>query len=374
MGAAYGCLLPLLVSGQFDPETQKSVWPSTGNYCRGGAFDAALLGCPAVAIMPEGMSEERFTWLRDIGAEILLTNGNKSSVKDIYDKCDELNRDAQFIILNQFKQFGNAFWNYHVTGSAVWEAFQNIKGADSRLSAFVCGTGSGGTIAAGDYLKKRSPHTQITAAEALECPTMLLNGFGKHRIEGIGDTHTPWVHNVRNTDNVTAIRDEDCLRLLRLFNTSVGHAYLQKMGVDAASVDQLPLMGISSIANLLTAIKTAKYYEYDEHDVIFTCFTDSAAMYASRIVEQNSAKGDYSELQAAMDLEACLRAQSYDNFLELSYQDKKRIHNLKYYTWVEQQGRSVEELLRQWDPAYWQETFEGNLEPLDQAIAAFNAL
>lgn len=373
VGAAYGCLLPLLVSGQFDPATQKSVWPSTGNYCRGGAFDAALLDCPAVAVLPEGMSPERFAWLREIGAEIMLTPGSESNVKEIYDKCAELSLDPQYTILNHFEELGNSFWNYHVTGSAIWDTYQQLKTASSRLSAFVSATGSAGTIAAGDYLKKRSTPTMITAAEAMECPTMLNNGFGEHRIEGIGDKHIPWVHNVRSTDNVAAIRDEDCIRLLRLFNTDVGQAYLNKLGLKSSLTAQLPLLGISSIGNLLAAIKTAKYYEYDEQDIIFTCFTDSAAMYKSRIEEQNTAKGAYSELQAAMDLEGCLKSQSYDNFMELSYQDKKRIHNLKYYTWIEQQGRSEAELRAQWHPEYWRETFEDNLAPLEKAIEEFNA-
>ncbi|HNQ44731.1 MAG TPA: pyridoxal-5-phosphate-dependent protein subunit beta, partial [Candidatus Cloacimonadota bacterium] len=90
VGAAYGCLAPRLVSGGFDPEFHKAVWPSTGNYCRGGAFDCALLDCPAVAILPEEMSQERFDWLREIGAEVYATPGCESNVKEIYEKCDEL--------------------------------------------------------------------------------------------------------------------------------------------------------------------------------------------------------------------------------------------------------------------------------------------
>jgi cysteine synthase len=374
VGAAYGCLLPLLVSGQFDPQTQKSVWPSTGNYCRGGAFDAALLDCPAVAVLPEGMSQERFAWLRKINAEIILTPGSESNVKEIYDKCEELSHDPTYAILNHFEEPGNSFWNYQVTGSAIYDAFGIVKKDRDRLAAFISASGSAGTIAAGDFLKKHDPQTMITAAEALQCPTMLNNGFGEHRIEGIGDKHIPWVHNVRSTDNVAAIDDEDCIRLLRLFNEPAGHDYLRKLGVEEAVIEKLPLLGISSIANLLAAIKTAKYYEMGEDDLLFTCFTDSATMYASRLEEQRRAKGDYETLDAAVDMGVCLLSQSYDNFLELSYQDKKRIHNLKYFTWVEQQGRSEEELRRQWDPDYWHETFEENLDELDEAINEFNSL
>ncbi len=374
VGAAYGCLAPRLVSGSFDPDIHKAVWPSTGNYCRGGAFDCALLNCPAVAILPEEMSQERFTWLKEIGAEVFATPGCESNVKEIYDKCAELRLDPHNIILNQFDEFGNPFWHYHVTGNSVQEVFELVRSKNSRLSGYVSATGSAGTIAAGDFLKTLHPLMKTTASEAFECPTLLNNGFGGHRIEGIGDKHIPWVHNVRNTDAVAAIRDEDCMRLLRLFNDPAGLAYLSKEGVDAKSVENLSLLGISSIGNLLSAIKMAKYFEYNEDDIIFTMFTDSAEMYLSRIDEQNAEKGAYTEFQAALDREAAIKAQYTDNFLELSYQDKKRIHNLKYYTWVEQQGKTYEEINAQWEPQYWVETFENNLDELDKAIEAFNAM
>ncbi len=374
VGAAYGCLAPRLVSGTFDPEFDKAVWPSTGNYCRGGAFDCALLACPAVAILPEEMSQERFSWLRGIGAEVIATPGCESNVKEIYDKCAELRPDKHNVILNQFDEFGNPFWHYHVTGDAIKEVWDMVKTDRSRLSGFVSATGSAGTIAAGDFLKTLHPLMKITASEALECPTLLNNGFGGHRIEGIGDKHVPWVHNVRNTDAVAAIRDEDCMRLLRLFNEPAGHELLVREGVPEAVVRDLPLLGISSIGNLLASIKHAKYFEYNENDIVFTIFTDSADLYQSRIEEQRALKGQYSHMQAALDLEGPIRNQYADNFLELSYQDRKRIHNLKYYTWVEQQGKTYEEILRQWEPEYWQETFETNLDELDAAIDEFNLL
>ncbi len=374
VGAAYGCLVPLLVSGTFDPEIHKAVWPSTGNYCRGGAFDCALLACPAVAILPEEMSKERFDWLREIGAEVFATPGCESNVKEIYDKCNELRSDPSYVILNQFDEFGNAFWHYYVTGNAIYELFELVKRPDNRFSGFVSATGSAGTIAAGDFLKKHFPLMKTNASEARECPTLLMNGFGGHRIEGIGDKHIPWIHNVRNTDLISAIRDEDCMRLLRLFNESEGINYLKKSGIEPELADKLELLGISSICNLLSAIKMAKYFEYNENDIIITIFTDSAELYQSRLQEQKALKGEYTELQAALDRESILNAQSYDDLLELSYWDKKRIHNLKYYTWVEQQGKTYQEILKQWQPEYWRETFETNLDYLDKAIEEFNSL
>src|SRR5262249_17056518 len=225
VGAAFGCLAPKLVSGQFDPTQHKAVWPSTGNYCRGGAFDSALVGCTAVAILPEEMSRERFEWLKEIGAEVIPTPGCESNVKEIYDKCWEIRRTRpDCVIFNQFEEFGNAAWHYHVTGGIIAEIFSLLATRHSplRLSGYVSATGSAGTIAAGDFLRTRHAQLRVVAVEALQCPTLLACGFGDHRIEGIGDKHIPWIHNVRNTDFIAAIDDEQCIRLMRLFNEDAG--------------------------------------------------------------------------------------------------------------------------------------------------------
>lgn len=374
VGAAFGCLIPKMVSGEFDPTFHKAVWPSTGNYCRGGAFDCALLACDAVAILPEEMSQERFDWLKEIGAEVIATPGCESNVKEIYDKCHELRKEPHNLIFNQFSEFGNPLFHYQVTAPAIAEVFSQIAGNNSRMSAFVSATGSAGTIAAGDYLKKQHPMLKIVAVEAWECPTLLYNGFGGHRIEGIGDKHIPWVHNVRNTDVVAAVKDEDCMRLLRLFNEEAGKKVLGELGYTRSLIDQLPLLGVSSICNLLAAIKTAKYFELDSNDVIFTMFTDSADLYRSRLTELQEQKGAYTGLQANLDLEGCLRSQNYDNLLELGYWDRKRIHNLKYYTWIEQQGMELEDLNALWSPDTWEEILENEVEGIDELIREFNDL
>jgi len=374
VGAAFGCLVPRLVSGEFDPVKHKAVWPSTGNYCRGGAFDCRLLDCTPIAILPEEMSKERFDWLKEIGAEVIATPGCESNVKEIYDKCWELKADPNNIIFNQFEEFGNPIFHYNVTAPAVEEVFGYLKNDKSRMSAFISATGSAGTIATGDYLKKLHPHLKISASEALQCPTLYMNGFGGHRIEGIGDKHVPWVHNARNTDMVTAIDDEDCMRIMRLFNDKEGKEYLKSVGISNEDVENLVSLGISGISNMLSAIKTAKYYEMDENDFIFTMFTDSMDMYQSRLDEVNAEKGKYSKTQAAVDFGACLMKQTIDYTKELSYYDKKAIHNLKYYTWVEQQGRTVEELNEQWNPEYWTNLFENEVDYFDKMIEEFNSL
>ncbi|MFA6003796.1 MAG: pyridoxal-phosphate dependent enzyme [Elusimicrobiota bacterium] len=372
VGAAFGCLVPRLMSGEFDPTSQKAVWPSTGNYCRGGAFDSALLGCTAVAILPEGMSRERFEWLKSIGAEVIATPGTESNVKEIYDKCWDIRKNRKdCMIFNQFEEFGNPCWHFHTTGPAVEEAFHKLKGQRSRLAGYVSATGSAGTIAAGDYLRRQFPAVRVAASEALQCPTLLMNGFGEHRIEGIGDKHIPWVHNVRNTDAVVAIDDEYCMRILRLFNEEPGRKLLAKEGVKKETLEALSLMGISSISNMLSAVKLAKYYELDENDVIFTIFTDSVEMYRSRLAELTQQHGQYSDSQAGMDLDRCLRGVGIDYFKELGYYDRKALHNLKYFTWVEQQGRSSEDLRRLWEPEFWDETF-AQVAGWDQLITEFN--
>jgi cysteine synthase len=364
--------VPRLVSGEFDPAKHKAVWPSTGNYCRGGAFDSAILGCTAVAILPENMSKERFSWLAQIGAEVIATPGCESNVKEIYDKCWELKKDPVHVIFNQFEEFGNPIWHYNVTGPAIEEVFEGLGTKKTRLAAYVSATGSAGTIAAGDYLKKRFPGSKVVATEALQCPTLLMNGFGDHRIEGIGDKHVPWVHNVRNTDAVAAIDDEDCMRVLRLLNEPAGKQLLAEAGVDAGTIGKLGLLGISGICNLLASIKAAKAWELDENDVVFTIFTDSVEMYRSRLEELTAARGGFTATDAARAQTGSLERQGVDHFKELTYADRKAIHNLKYYTWVEQQGKTHEEICAQWDPEYWRGLFEDEIVEFEKLIAAFN--
>jgi cysteine synthase len=374
VGAAFGCLVPRLVSGEFDPGRHRAVWPSTGNFCRGGAFDCALLGCTAIAILPEQMSRERFAWLREIGAEVIATPGCESNVKEIYDKCWELKKDPLNVIFNQFEEFGNPIFHYNVTGPAIEEVCEDLRLQGRQPAAFISATGSAGTIAAGDYLKKRFPACRTVASEALQCPTLLMNGFGAHRIEGIGDKHVPWVHNVMNTDAVAAIDDEDCMRVLRLFNDPEGQKYIGSLGVPEDVRGMLPLLGISGIGNLLASIKTARYFELGPEEVVFTIFTDSSALYASRLTELAQERGEYTQTEAIRDLAGPLHHQGIDFFRELTYYERKAIHNLKYYTWVEQQGKTLEELNAQRDPEYWRALFEDEVAGFDRLIESFNSL
>ena len=374
VGAAFGCLVPRLITGQFDPTTQKAVWPSTGNYCRGGAYDSELLACESIAILPEEMSAERFEWLANIAGEVIKTPGSESNVKEIFDKCWELRRSGEdLMIFNQFDEFGNYLWHYKLTGKAFEEVLEIEMGPHDIYRGVVSATGSAGTIASGDYMKQLFPDSKIVASEALQCPTLLENGFGAHRIEGIGDKHVPWIHNSKNTDMVVAIDDNAVVNLARLFNEPVGRSFLLKKSVPENIVKNLDLLGFSSISNLISSIKFAKYYELGSNDIVLTVLTDSMELYNSRLIEMHQEMGEYSELDASADFARYLLGITTDNLEELSYVGKRRIHNLKYFTWVEQQGKTYEEILAQWyQPDYWKEV-QNQVDEIDVLIEKFNS-
>ena len=374
VGASFGCLVPRLVTGQFDATYHKAVWPSTGNYCRGGAFNSKLLACDSIAILPAEMSKERFDWLKTIAGEIIATPGCESNVKEIFDKTWELKQRPDVMVFNQFEEMGNPVWHYNITGEALARVYESIRRPDDRLAGCAFTSGSAGTMSAGDYLKDHYPTAKVAVGEALQCPTILNNGFGGHRIEGIGDKHIPWIHNVKNTDMAIAIDDEDSQRLLRLFNKPEGKQYMKEvLGMSDEQVEKMSWLGISGIANMLCCIKMAKYYELTENDVLLTVLTDSAVMYQSRIEELDQMHGEYNAHEASLDHNLHMLNLKTDNLLELTYADRKRIHNLKYYTWVEQQGRDVHELNDLWydTKGTWDAVHKQAAE-MDELINAFN--
>jgi cysteine synthase len=373
VGAALSCLLPELVTGRFDPTTKKAVWPSTGNYCRGGAYISRLLSCPSIAILPAGMSKERFDWLRTMAEEVIATPGCESNVKEIFDKCNELRATRpEAEIFNQFDQLPNHLWHYAVTGPAMEEVFTKIARPGDHVAGAVLSSGSAGTLGSGSYLRDAFAGAKVAVAEALQCPTILENGFGDHRIEGIGDKHIPWIHNLRDTDAAIGVDDELPMRFIRLFNEEAGRKVLAEAGASAELLSRIDWLGISGVGNLIGAIKLAKYFELGQNDVVFTVFTDSMAMYGSRLRELEEERGKYDQRQADRDY-ALLQSLSVDHVLELSQVDKRRIHNLKYFSWIEQQGKDLSELRAQWDDyrAYWG-GLRAQVGELDRMIEDFN--
>ena len=377
--AAYACLVPRLVTGQFDPSNDRAVWPSTGNYCRGGVAISRILGCRGVAVLPAGMSRERFDWLQNWvadPADIIRTPGTESNVKEIYDKCAELKRDPQNVILNQFSEFANYLIHYHCTGQAFDCVFGDLKSGheDYRLAAFVSATGSAGTIAAGDRLKKLHG-TKIAAVEATECPTMLCNGYGEHNIQGIGDKHIPLIHNVMNTDVVVGVSDAASDSLNLLFGNERGRDYLAKRRKIAPELIQsFADIGISGLANIVAAIKLAKHLDYGPSDVVMTVATDSAALYGSErqaYLARRYPEG-FDDVNAGEIFARHLEGIADDHVMELRHTDRKRIFNLGYYTWVEQQGISVEDFDRRKSQEFWHALVD-SIPVWDRLIQEFNA-
>jgi cysteine synthase len=376
--AAYGCLAPRIITGQFDPTRHRAIWPSTGNYCRGGVAISRIMQSHGVAVLPAGMSKERFDWLESwvIDPEdIIRTPGTESNVKEIYDKCAELSLDPENVIFNQFSEFGNHLVHYLVTGKALDRIVDSLRNADPdlRLRGFTSASGSAGTLGAGDYLKEQHG-ALVVAVEALECPTMLYNGFGEHNIQGIGDKHIPLIHNVMNTDVATAVSDEATDQLVILFNTDAGRDFLrERRGVPEETIAALSSLGISSICNVLAAIKTAKYYGFGPKDVLVTVATDGAGMYTSevaRLTPKYFPRG-FDTAMAAQAFGQHMLGQSTEHLLELSHRDRERIFNLGYFTWVEQQGVSLEDFKARKDQSFWRGLRE--LLPVwDQLIEEFN--
>ena len=376
--AAYGCLLPRILNGDFDYSKHKAVWPSTGNYCRGGVAISRILGLKSVAILPEGMSKERFDWLEkwvENTKDIIKTPGTESNVKEIYDACNELKKDPKNDIINQFSEYYNYAIHRAVTGPSLEKSFLEVKkNTNLKPRFYVSASGSSGTLAAGDYLKD-SLGTLTAVVEALECPTLLKNGYGEHNIQGIGDKHVPLIHNVMNTDFVVDVSDKATDNLNLVFNTNVGKDYLiKKIGIEKSLVNKLPEFGFSSIANILASIKLAKYMNLGKEDAIITVATDGADLYLSELEKtKNNYKGAFDDAACSNIFKKYIKDIDSDNMLELSYNDKERIFNLGYYTWVEQQGVRLSDFEKRKDQQFWLDHYNYMIS-LDDKIEKFNSL
>ncbi len=375
--AAYACLVTRLVTGGMDPVNNRAIWPSTGNYCRGGIAISRILGCRGVAVLPEQMSQERFDWLQQWTLQpqqdIIRTTGSESNVKEIYDACDALAQDPSNVILNQFSEFANYLCHRNVTGPSLGRLYEQLAESGDRLYGLVAGTGSAGTIGAGDYLKSQFG-SNIIATEPLECPTMLNNGYGEHRIQGIGDKHIPLIHNVLNMDYVVGISDcaPDLMNLL--FNTHEGRRFAAKRsGVCESLLAQFQHIGLSGLANIQSAIKIARHHDLDGNDIILCIATDGAPLYASEMdhARQKYFNGEFGETQAAEIFGRTLSGCEPAHVLELSSNDKQRIFNLGYYTWVEQRGIPVEDFNLRRNQSFWDD-ISGQQSEWDRLIHEFN--
>ena len=379
--AAYSCLVARLVTGRFDPTANRAVWPSTGNYTRGGIAISRIMGCRGVAVLPEGMSRERFEWLDrwiDHPEDVIRTPGTEANVKEIYDECARLESDRSNVILNQFSEFSNHLGHYAVTGPALESVVRHATSTrPARLAAFVSASGSAGTLGAGDYLKDRH-NARIVAVEALEVPTMLYNGFGDHNIQGIGDKHVPLIHNVTNTDLIVGISDKATDQLDVAFNTPAGLRALERQGVDPDLGSMLTNLGYSSICNILAAIKAAKHWDLGQDDMLVTVATDGSELYNSereKVMRRDYAEG-FDDPEGEATVENHLNALTTDHILDMDEANRNRVFNLGYFTWVEQQGISIEDFECRRDQAWWNglrpliETWDSNIDEFNEATGA----
>ena len=360
VGATYSVLIEKELFGEVDPAIHSLVWPSTGNYGIGGAWVGCRMNFDSIVILPEEMSKERFEIIRYYGARLILTPGCESNVKEIYDKCKELKaQDPERIrILNQFEVFGNYRFHYYVTGNTIVELAEELKKrgiGTGKVAAFVSAMGSAGTIAAGDRLKQVWPDHKIVGLEPIQCPTIYWNGYGAHDIQGIGDKHVTWIHNVMNMDAIMCVDDIESKKGLQLLTEEAGWKVLiDRYGIPEETVMKMSrIFGISGVANVMGAIKTAKFYGFGRDDVIVTILTDAIDRYHSVMQQLTETYGPMDEVEAAIRVEVVFRNQKLDWIKEGTRDTRNQWHNLKYYTWVEQQGKTIEELNAQRDPEYW---------------------
>ncbi len=375
VGAAYSVLLEKELFGEVDPTHHKLIWPSTGNYGIGGAWVGCRMGCESIVVLPEEMSRERFEQIESYGATVIKTPGSESNVKEIYDKTWELRQDPDVRVLNQFEVMGNYRYHYYVTGNTLLDLAEKLAAqgiGTGKVTAYISAMGSGGTIAAGDRLKQVWPDHLIVGLEPIQCPTMYNNGYGAHDIQGIGDKHVTWIHNVWNMDAIMCIDDIESKKGLQLLTEEAGwQAMIERFGVPEADVQQMAkIFGISGVCNLLGAIKTAKYYGMGKDDLIVTICTDAIDRYRSVMAALSETYGAMDEREAAARVEWIIQGQKLDWIKEGTRANRTQWHNLKYYTWVEQQGRSIEELDAQKSPAWWEE-HQAMVQEIDRKLLEY---
>ncbi|HPW45291.1 MAG TPA: pyridoxal-phosphate dependent enzyme [bacterium] len=362
VGATYSCTVEKQIAGEIEPGRHRLIWPSTGNFGVGGAYVGERMNYESLVILPEEVSKERFEKIAWYGAKYFKTPGCESNVKEIYDKTHELEQEPNTITVNQFTEFANYRFHYYVTGNTLVELFEELKrrGVGSRFAAITSAMGSAGTIACGDRVKESHPSCRIIGLEPVQCPTLYSNGFGGHDIQGIGGKHVTWIHNTDNTDAMICIDEWDSKKGMQLIHEEVGTELLVSLGADRNVMEEMKdLFGISGICNILGAIKAAKFYGFGKGDILFTIATDSIDRYYSILDQMNKLLGKMDKAEAERRLVSIFHRQGTDYVLEGTKHAHDCWANLKYYTWVEQQGKSEEELRAQRSQEYWKKHLAG---------------
>ncbi len=359
VGAAYSCVIEKYVDGLLDPRRHTLVFPSTGNYGIGGAWVGRRAGFDTTVILPAGMSQERFRLIECYGARIIKTTGSESNVKEIYDECNHLAHEQpdRIRIMNQFAEMGNYRFHYYVTGNTVIELEKELSATlgTRGIAAYCSAMGSAGNIGAGDRVKQIFPDCKVVGLEPVQCPTLYNNGYGMHDIQGIGDKHVTWIHHVTNMDGLACVDDQEAVKICQVLTDPTGSDLINRnYGVSHETVNAIARsFGISGACNLIGAIKTAKFYRLGSRDVIVIPATDNIERYRSTMAEADLRYGKLDTCESKIRIEGILRNQKTDWYLDGTPNHRRQWHNLKYYTWVEQQGKTVNELNAQLDPEWW---------------------
>jgi len=334
VGPAYATLMEGELSGEIMPGVNTVIGPSTGNFGIGVAYISRLMGYPAVVIMPDGMSPERYQRIRQYGGKLDLTPGSESDVILVLERTEEYKKGARNKVLAQFELLPNYRFHRYVTGRSALEAA--AEHGNGRVAAFVSAPGSAGTIAAGDEIKQRFPDSLICALEPKECSTLFNNGRGVHRIEGIGDKMVTLIHNVLTTDYVGLVHDQDCILGLELLERQ-GRLVERTLHLPEGQLAPLAgIFGISGICNVLGAIRFARHLNLGPEDNVVTVATDGFDRYPSVLAELEGRSGAPAESVLQGWFETVFRGYDPHAILDVRPpRQKQRLFGYKQQVWSE---------------------------------------
>jgi cysteine synthase len=371
VGPAYSTLMEGELAGEIRQGENTIIGPSTGNFGIGVAYVAKLKGYPAIVIMPEKMSKERYERIRKYGGQLDLTPGSESDVILVLERTEFYKKDPKYKVLAQFELLPNYRFHRYVTGQSALEMAWEY--GNRRIAAFVSAPGSAGTLAAGDEIKARFAEAVISAVEPSECSTLFDNGRGTHRIEGIGDKMVTLIHNVLTTDYVQLIHDDDCVAGLELLQRR--SAQLEaKLGLETGALTSLShIFGISGICNVLAAIRLAKHLNLGPEDNVVTIATDGFDRYPSVIADLDARRAMQSDAEIDVRFDSIYRGGDKSDILDVRPREQKdRLFRQKEEVWSKF-GYSREHLEKMKSQTFWDAEYE-KVRSSDEQLTRVRAL
>lgn len=351
VGPAYATLMEGELAGEIHAGENTIIGPSTGNFGIGVAYISKLKGYPAIVIMPEQMSKERYERIRKYGGQLDLTPGSESDVILVLERTEFYKKDPKHRVLAQFELLPNYRFHRYVTGQSALEMASAY--GNGRIAAFVSAPGSAGTLAAGDEIKGHFSEAVISAVEPHECSTLFNNGRGSHRIEGIGDKMVTLIHNVLSTDYVQRVHDDDCVAGLELVEQH--SPALEKMvRLNPGALASLQgNFGISGICNILGAMRLAKYLKLRKGDNVVTVATDGGDRYPSVIEELKKRRPMRGDFEVKSRFESIYRGGEVADILDVRAPvQKERLFRQKEEVWT-RFGYSLEYLDEMKSQSFW---------------------